>query len=105
MSEDIYILSSADITEMKQAEKSHFLNQKARRKEKSLGAATGLNEIDFSMSRLIRVMKAPNITFTTMKKNVCLFLEAKRPRALVRQAEWSRPVISSAIARAAWPIP
>lgn len=49
MSEDTYILSSADIDGMKEDEKSHFLNGKARRKEKSLGTATGLNEIDFSI--------------------------------------------------------
>lgn len=49
MSEDIYILSSTEISGMKEAVKSHFLNEKARRKEKSLGRATGLNEIDFSI--------------------------------------------------------
>ena len=49
MSDDVYILSEADIDGIQETEKSHFLNEKARRKEKSLAAATGLNEIDFSI--------------------------------------------------------
>lgn len=49
MSDDIYILSSADINGMKEKEKSHFLNTNARRKEKSLGGATGLSEIDVTI--------------------------------------------------------
>ena len=49
MSEETYYLSSENITQMKSTEKTHFLNEKARRREKSLGVATGLSEIDFSI--------------------------------------------------------
>ena len=49
MTDDTYYLSSDDIAAMKAAEKTHFLNEHARRMEKSLGRATGLSEIDVSI--------------------------------------------------------
>ena len=42
-----YVLSAHDIDVMPGTAKTHFLNDNARRLEKSLGQATGLNEIDF----------------------------------------------------------
>lgn len=47
MNDENYILSAADIKAMKSKEKTHFLNQNARRMQKSLAQATGLTEIDF----------------------------------------------------------
>lgn len=47
MSDEPYVLTSVDIMSMKGKMKTHFLNDGARRLEKSLGAATGLTEIDF----------------------------------------------------------
>ena len=49
MSDDTYILSAMDIMAMQGEVKTHFLNDKARRLQKSLGKATGLTEIDFSI--------------------------------------------------------
>ena len=49
MSDDTYILSAVDIMSMKGSMKTHFLNKNARRMQKSLGQATGLTEIDFSI--------------------------------------------------------
>lgn len=49
MRDDIYHLSADEIEQMQAQEKVHFLNNRARRMEKSLAAATGLGEIDFCM--------------------------------------------------------
>lgn len=49
MSDDTYILSAIDIMSMQGEVKRHFLNDKARRVQKSLGSTTGLSEIDFCM--------------------------------------------------------
>ncbi len=49
MSDEPYVLSAVDIMSMPGKMKTHFLNDGARRLEKSLGAATGLSEIDFSI--------------------------------------------------------
>lgn len=49
MNDERYYLSADDIRAMKETAKTHFLNGNARRKEKSLGAATGLSEIDVSI--------------------------------------------------------
>lgn len=49
MSDDTYHLSSAKISTLAGKEKTHFLNDKARRSGKSLGALTGLTEIDFCL--------------------------------------------------------
>ncbi len=47
MRDEVYHLSSDDIENMRGKERTHFLNEHARRSEKSLGGATGLAEIDF----------------------------------------------------------
>ena len=49
MSDDTYIISAIDIMSMKGSVKKHFLNENARRVEKSLADATGLNEIGFAI--------------------------------------------------------
>ena len=49
MNNEIYHLSADRIAGMAGKEKTHFLNSKARRVEKSLAALTGLSEIDFCM--------------------------------------------------------
>ena len=49
MSGDTYILKAEDIQAMRGGDKVHFLNDKARRTQKSLGRATGLEEIKFSI--------------------------------------------------------
>ena len=49
MSDETYILSAVDIMSMSGEMKTHFLNKDARRMQKSLGKATGLTEIDFSI--------------------------------------------------------
>lgn len=47
MTAETYFLAAATIASMEGKTKTHFLNDKARRVEKSLGAMTGLSEIDF----------------------------------------------------------
>ncbi len=47
MRDEIYHLSASDIEQMHGKERVHFLNDQARRVEKSLASATGLSEIDF----------------------------------------------------------
>ena len=49
MKEDVYHLTGEDISCLPGKLKTHFLNDQARREEKSLGSLTGLNEIDFCM--------------------------------------------------------
>jgi len=49
MSDDKYILSAVDIMSMPGEMKTHFLNDSARRMQKSLGKMTGLTELDFSI--------------------------------------------------------
>lgn len=49
MSDDVYFISSKDIQSLKSVEKTHFLNENAKRWERSLGKITGLEEIDFAM--------------------------------------------------------
>lgn len=49
MSEDKYIFSAADINTLKGEDKTHFLNDNARRLQKSLSQLTGLTEVDFSI--------------------------------------------------------
>lgn len=49
MPSDIYHLSADDIQNASASEKTHFLNDHARKREKSLGSMTGLSEIDFCM--------------------------------------------------------
>lgn len=49
MSDDKYVLTKEEISSMKGARRTHFLNENARRTEKSLGKATGLGEIDFAI--------------------------------------------------------
>ncbi len=44
-----YHLSADDIRKVSASEKTHFLNDHARRREKSLGSMTGLSEIDFCL--------------------------------------------------------
>ncbi len=52
MNNEAYIISAEDIQSMNGALKTHFLNENAKRREKSLGKATGLEDIDF---RIIEV--------------------------------------------------
>ncbi len=47
MRNETYVLSADEIGQKSGKEKTHFLNDHARRSEKGLGKATGLNEIDF----------------------------------------------------------
>ena len=49
MKSDIYHLSADDIDKVSATTKTHFLNDSARRREKSLATMTGLNEIDFCL--------------------------------------------------------
>lgn len=49
MSQDAYFLSSETIGELPNKLKTHFLNEKAQRRERSLGQATGMEEVDFSI--------------------------------------------------------
>ncbi len=49
MNDDTYVLTASDIMSMPGTLKTHFLNEKAQRVQKSLGQATGLNEIDFAI--------------------------------------------------------
>lgn len=49
MTQDTYYLAADAIDDMPGQEKTHFLNENARRKEKSLAALTGLSEIDFCL--------------------------------------------------------
>ena len=49
MSDANYILSASEIASMDGEVKKHFLNAHAQRRQKSLGTATGLTEIDFSI--------------------------------------------------------
>jgi len=49
MSDDQYIISADDIVAMPGEAKTHFLNENARRMQKSLGKMTGLTELDFSI--------------------------------------------------------
>ena len=49
MSDDKYIIPAIEIMSMQGSVKKHFLNDNARRVEKSLGDATGLNEISFAI--------------------------------------------------------
>ncbi|MDJ0640864.1 MAG: cupin domain-containing protein [Paracoccaceae bacterium] len=46
---DKYILSAAEIDTMQAREKTHFLNENARRHEKALSAETGLSELGFTL--------------------------------------------------------
>jgi uncharacterized cupin superfamily protein len=46
---DTYLLTASDIDAMPEKEKSHFLNPKATRRERSLGTETGMTEIDFTL--------------------------------------------------------
>ena len=47
MSDDKYVISAEDIMAMRAETKTHFLNDNARRMQKSLGKMTGLTELDF----------------------------------------------------------
>ena len=49
MTAETYFLAADTIASMEGKTKTHFLNEKARRVEKSLGALTGLGEIDFCL--------------------------------------------------------
>ncbi|MEM7720054.1 MAG: cupin domain-containing protein [Pseudomonadota bacterium] len=49
MTQDTYYVAADAIDDMPGQEKVHFLNDKARRTEKSLAALTGLSEIDFCL--------------------------------------------------------
>lgn len=49
MNTDIYHLSAEDIMNAPAKTKTHFLNEGARRREKSLASMTGLDEIDFCL--------------------------------------------------------
>lgn len=49
MSGETYVIKSDAIAKMATKTKTHFLNDNARRTEKSLAEATGLSEIDFAI--------------------------------------------------------
>ena len=49
MSGETYIIKSDDIASIPEAMKTHFLNDNARRSERSLAKTCGLNEIDFAI--------------------------------------------------------
>lgn len=49
MSQDTYYLSSEKISELPNKLRTHFLNENAQRRERSLGKATGMEEVDFSI--------------------------------------------------------
>jgi len=49
MSQDTYYLSSEKISELPNKLRTHFLNENAQRRERSLGQATGMQEVDFSI--------------------------------------------------------
>ncbi|MCV6595355.1 MAG: cupin domain-containing protein [Silicimonas sp.] len=49
MTKDKYIVSAEEVGSMPGEVKTHFLNEDARRMQKSLSKATGLSEIDFSI--------------------------------------------------------
>jgi uncharacterized cupin superfamily protein len=49
MTAETYFLAAGEIASMEGKSKTHFLNDKARRLEKSLGEMTGLSEIDFCL--------------------------------------------------------
>ncbi len=49
MHPEIYHLSADDIEKVSAKSKTHFLNEGARRREKSLAIMTGLSEIDFCL--------------------------------------------------------
>jgi len=49
MGNDKYLVRAGEVSEMRGNLRTHFLNDKARRLEKGLGLATGLNEIGFAL--------------------------------------------------------
>ncbi|MEM6385782.1 MAG: cupin domain-containing protein [Pseudomonadota bacterium] len=49
MGEKKYYLSSEAISELPNKLRTHFLNDRAQRRERSLGKTTGMEEIDFSI--------------------------------------------------------
>ena len=49
MSGETYVIKSDKIASLSAAKKTHFLNENARRTERSLAQATGLSEIDFAI--------------------------------------------------------
>ena len=49
MSEDIYFMPSEKISELPNKLRTHVLNEKAQRRERSLAKATGMEELDFAI--------------------------------------------------------
>lgn len=49
MSADTYVVPADQITSMAGRKRTHFLNEHARRTDKSLSSVTGLSEIDFCL--------------------------------------------------------
>ena len=49
MTNDVYVIPAAEISASKPVEKSHFLNENAKRAQISLGSLAGLSEFDFSI--------------------------------------------------------
>ncbi|MEL7150258.1 MAG: cupin domain-containing protein [Pseudomonadota bacterium] len=49
MSQDTYYLSSEEISEMPNKLRTHFLNENAQRRERALGKAAGMEEVDFAI--------------------------------------------------------
>ena len=49
MTGDTYLLAADDIAKLVPDVKSHFLNEKARRSERSLAKSTGLKELEFAI--------------------------------------------------------
>lgn len=52
MGSDTYIITAKEISGMKPAERTHFLNPAARRSERGVGKATGLEEIGVALMEL-----------------------------------------------------